>query len=227
MRLTTSFQRCARPLVSADAPASTSGVNVAGGIFISARTERIAVTRSTTQPISASAAGSLKSPVSSAKRNGGSSGSLGLVVDIKASCSGVSASALRDQGASTSRPSRSGRHRPEFFGDEGHERVQQFQDFVTCPRHHGPRLGLGGALLAQQHGLGKFEIPVAIDVPDETVDRAGRVIETIGLDRLGHLARRTHRLMGDPAVQRLLRFRRVEARGQHASVHLRKAAGIP
>ena len=33
--------------------------SVAGGIFISARTERIAVTRSTTQPISASAAGSI------------------------------------------------------------------------------------------------------------------------------------------------------------------------
>src|SRR6266481_521565 len=60
IRLTTSFQRCARPFVSADAPASTSGVNVAGGIFISARTERIAVTRSTTQPISASAASSVR-----------------------------------------------------------------------------------------------------------------------------------------------------------------------
>jgi len=49
------FQRCARPLVSADAPASTSRRQCRRGMFISARTERIAVTRSTTQPISASA----------------------------------------------------------------------------------------------------------------------------------------------------------------------------
>ena len=44
----------ARALVSADAPASTSGIGVAA-MFISARTERIAVTRSISQPISASA----------------------------------------------------------------------------------------------------------------------------------------------------------------------------
>src|SRR6185436_4885726 len=60
-RFTVSFQRWARSLVSVDAPDSTSGINVAGGMFISERTERMAVTRSTTQPISASAAGSLKS----------------------------------------------------------------------------------------------------------------------------------------------------------------------
>src|SRR5262245_29430982 len=69
-RLMTSFQRWARAFVSADAPARISGVKVAGGMFISARTERIAVTRSTTQPISASASGSLNSPASSAMITG-------------------------------------------------------------------------------------------------------------------------------------------------------------
>ena len=48
----------ARARVSLEAPASTSGNCVAGGMLISDRTERIAVTRSITQPISASAAAS-------------------------------------------------------------------------------------------------------------------------------------------------------------------------
>jgi hypothetical protein len=57
-RLTTSLQRCALACVSALAPINTSGVSVAGAMFISERSERTVVTRSTTQPISPSALGS-------------------------------------------------------------------------------------------------------------------------------------------------------------------------
>ena len=101
-----SLQRCARSFVSADAPDSTSGISVAGGIFISERTERIAVTRSTTQPISASAAGSLKSPASSAAMTGAISGSPGPANAIEAIWSAVTELAFRGHSASTSRPSR-------------------------------------------------------------------------------------------------------------------------
>ena len=55
-RCTNSVQRSARARVSADTPDSTSGIGVV--MFISARTERTAVMRSTTQPISASASAS-------------------------------------------------------------------------------------------------------------------------------------------------------------------------
>ena len=48
----------ARMAVCGDASASTSGSMVAAGIFISTRTERIAVIRSITQPISPSATSS-------------------------------------------------------------------------------------------------------------------------------------------------------------------------
>ena len=174
-------------------------------MFISARTERMAVTRSTTQPISASAAGSLKSGASSASSTGAAS----------ADRSGSwrhQGQLLRRQLARLARPRRQrqqgvalGRHRPQLFGDEGHERVQQFEDLVARPRHHGAGFGLGGAVLAQQHRLGEFEIPVAIDVPDETIDRTGGIVEAIGFDRLGDLARGPRGLMRDPAVQRLLR----------------------
>ncbi len=50
-----SDQCFARIAVSADAFAKTKGSMVAGGMFISTRTDRIAVIRSTTQPISPSA----------------------------------------------------------------------------------------------------------------------------------------------------------------------------
>src|SRR6202042_1780927 len=104
--LMTSLQRGARSLVSADVPDSTSAVSVEGGIFISARTERIAVTRSTTQPISASAAGSANSAVSTTGKANAGIGSKGLAAAINATCSTDNSLALRDHGARANSPSR-------------------------------------------------------------------------------------------------------------------------
>src|SRR6185437_11900608 len=95
MRLMTSFQRGRRAVVSAEAPASTNAVSVAGAMFISARTERIAVTRSTTQPISASAASSVKSGGATSRSTGGTIASFGFAADISASSSAVIALGLR------------------------------------------------------------------------------------------------------------------------------------
>ena len=129
---------------------------VAGAMFISARTERIAVTRSITQPISASASAS-----------------------SRPSCFG--------QASSASRWSRFGRllcrDAPQLLGDERHERMQQLQDLVERPGGSGARLVLGGAVGAGEHRLGQLEIPVAVDVPDEAVGRAGRLVELVGFDR--------------------------------------------
>ena len=193
-------------------------------MFISARTERIAVTRSTTQPISASAAGSLKSPASSARITDGISASLGPASHDRGHLLGGHAPALRGHSRQHQQAVALGRHRPQLFGDEGHERVQQFQDLVARPGDHGAGLGLRRALLAHQHGLCEFDIPVAIDVPDEAIDRIGRVVEAIALDRLGDLARRPRGLMRDPAVQRLLRLRRIEI-GRHARSRSSRRSG--
>ena len=94
-------------------------------MFISARTERIALTRSTTQPISASAVRIVEALV---RRPGGE----------------------RQQPARAA-PAR--RHAPQLLGDERHERMQQLQDLVAHPGDHGARLGLGRAVRAGQHGL--------------------------------------------------------------------------
>ena len=165
-------------------------------MFISARTERIALTRSTTQPISASAS-ALSSP----------------------SCAGHSVSA--------SSAARVRRDAPQLLGDERHERMQQLQRLVAHPGDHGARLGLGRAVRAGQHGLRELQIPVAVDVPDEAIGRAGRLVEAIALDRRGDLARRLGKLVPDPLVQRLGRKPRIEAGHQRRAVHLAEARRVP
>ena len=72
---------------------------------------------------------------------------------------------------------------PKFLGDERHERMQQLQDFIERPGRGGAGLGFGRAVGPGQHRLDQFQIPVAIDVPDETVERVRRVVELVGLDR--------------------------------------------
>ncbi len=74
------------------------------------------------------------------------------------------------------------------------------------------RLGLGIAIGSDENRLHQFEIPVAIDVPDEAIGRVGGIVEAIGLDRCRHLARRLRRFMRDPAIERQLRAGRIEIR---------------
>ena len=136
------------PCVSSEALTSASGVGAE--MFISARTERIALTRSTTQPISASAS-ALSSP----------------------SCAGHVAE-REQRGARRGR-----RHAPQFLGDERHERMQQLQHLVAHPGDHRARLGLGRAVRPGQHRLRQLEIPVAIDVPHEAIGRARRLVELV------------------------------------------------
>jgi len=75
--------------------------------------------------------------------------------------------------------------------------------------------------------LDQFKIPVAIDVPDETVDRICCVVELVGFDRRRHVAPRFRGLMRDPAVQRFLGVVRIEVRIAGAAVDLGKARGVP
>ena len=75
------------------------------------------------------------------------------------------------------------REAPQLLGDEGHERMQQLEDLVAHPGRHRARFGLGRPVRALQHGLGELEIPVAVDIPDESVDGVRRLVEPVGLDR--------------------------------------------
>ena len=140
-------------------------------MFISARTERIEVTRSITQPISASAATSVKS--------GAISGSIAAGIAGLVRCRGChQRQFLRRHRDRLARPWRqrqqrvaAARHLPQLFGDEGHEGVQQLQNLVARPGDRGAGLGLGRALLAEQHRLAELDAIGAVKPPMDCATR--------------------------------------------------------
>ena len=124
----------------------------------------------------------------------------------------ISASAL-----SSARPSSAGHwlerqqlralrgYAPQLLGDEGHERVQQLEDFVARPGDRRLRFLFRRPVGPEQHRLHQLDIPVAIDVPDEAIGGGGRLVEAIVGDRGGDFLRGFRRLVCDPAVERFLR----------------------
>ena len=104
--------------------------------------------------------------------------------------------------------------------------MQQLQRLVEHPGGHGARLGGGRLVAAGEDRLDQLEIPVAEDVPDELVDGAGRLVEAVGLERLGDGGERALALAGDPAVERHLRRRRIEVlrRGTQSFISAKRAA---
>ena len=105
-----------------------------------------------------------------------------------------------------------GRHPPQLFRDEGRERMQQPKNFIAHPSGHRPRLVLGRAVGALQHGFRQFQIPVAKNVPDEPIGHGCRFVEPIGFDGFRDLPRGFAGLVRDPAIERLCRRFGVEAR---------------
>ncbi len=120
-----------------------------------------------------------------------------------------------------------GELRPQLLGDEGHEGMEQLQRPVEHEAGHGAGLGRRRCVAAGKDRLDQLEIPVAIDVPDEVIDGAGRLVEAEGLQGLGDGGKRPLALAGDPAVQRHLGGGRIEAGARHAFVHLGEARGVP
>ncbi len=116
---------------------------------------------------------------------------------------------------------------PQLLGDEGHEGMEQAGDAVERPGDGRPRLVLGRAVLAVQHRLGELEIPVAEEVPDEAVEHRRGLVELVGLECRRGCRGGARRLGGDPAVERLLRTRRVEAGDAPAVIVLGEAGGVP
>ncbi len=105
--------------------------------------------------------------------------------------------------------------------------MQKLENFVERPGRHRARLVLGGAIGTGQQRLRQFDIPVAIDVPDEAIGRTGGLAEAVGLDRLRDLGGGLCRLVRDPAVERFLRGFRIEAFDARRAVEFDKARGVP
>src|SRR5580704_260273 len=105
--------------------------------------------------------------------------------------------------------------------------MQELQDFVARPSNHGTRLVLCSAVSASEDRLRQFEVPIAIDIPDETVHSGRRVIETIGGDRFGDFSRGLCGFMRDPPVQGFVRPARIEDFSRSAAIDLSKASRVP
>ena len=63
---------------------------------------------------------------------------------------------------------------PDFFCNKGHEGVQQLEDFRQHIQQHLLRTAVCSLVTAVQAGFCKFNVPVAVVIPDEIVDLAGR-----------------------------------------------------
>ena len=79
--------------------------------------------------------------------------------------------------------------------------MQELDDFFEHESSRGARLVLGRPVRALQQRLGEFEIPIAENVPDETIRGVGGIIETIALDRRRHLGNGLRGFADDPAIE--------------------------
>ena len=106
-------------------------------------------------------------------RTGGCSGSVGHApqASIGKLLSASARSASRGHGASTSRPSRLAVTAHSSSVMKGMNGCSSFRISSRAQATMARVSALAGAVLAQQHRLCELEIPVAIDVPDEAIDR--------------------------------------------------------
>src|SRR5690606_28035611 len=122
---------------------------------------------------------------------------------------------------------------PELLGDERDQRVRQPQARLEDLEQGAPRGALASLARIGELDLGGFDVPVAVLVPDELVDRPGNEVEAVvgivALDLGGHPgeARR------DPAIERgeiemaVGRIPRPEPAIASLAVHEHEAGGVP
>ena len=104
--------------------------------------------------------------------------------------------------------------------------MKQLKRPVEHKGRHRARLG-GGGIVTGEDRLDQLEIPVAIDMPDEVIDRARRLVETEGLYGLGDGGQRPFAFARDPAIERHLGGGRIEVGAGHAIVDLGEARRVP
>src|SRR5690606_15194315 len=93
---------------------------------------------------------------------------------------------------------------PDFFGDERHERVSQAQDHFQHAYQGaaGATLALDGRVLVPQHRLDQLQVPGAVLIPDELVERLGGQVEAEGIELAGDFGFGALQLADDPAIHR-------------------------
>ena len=91
---------------------------------------------------------------------------------------------------------------PQLGRDEGGERVQQTQDGFQGADQRAARGALFRRPALLDLHLGDLQVPVAVLVPDEAVERVGHVVQAVLGKALLHRSLHTLDLAADPAVNR-------------------------
>ena len=97
------------------------------------------------------------------------------------------------------------------------------------PQQRAARAALLLRRAVLQLHLGELQVPIAVFVPDEAVDRAGEVVEAVFLEALGHFSLGVLQLAHDPAVGKRKFHGRgvVRAAVLALGVHQHEARGVP
>ena len=119
---------------------------------------------------------------------------------------------------------------PDFLGDERHQWMQhaqrRLQHFEQRASRAELRCGRGVGRL--QHGLAELEVPVAVLVPDELVDRLRGEVEAVSREVRAHRLHGDAEPAADPAVgDRELAGTLGEAGGVLLGVHQHVAGRVP
>ncbi|MBT9163231.1 MAG: hypothetical protein DDT24_00135 [Chloroflexi bacterium] len=86
---------------------------------------------------------------------------------------------------------------PELLSDEGHEGMQQPQNYIQSIDQHGDRRGTGRVT---EPNLDQLDVPVAELTPDKIVDLAQSLTEHEALEGLIDLGYQPVQATPDPAV---------------------------
>ena len=114
---------------------------------------------------------------------------------------------------------------PYLLGDERHERVDELEYLGQDIEQHLLRAELALLILAVEAGLGQFNVPVAVAVPDEVVYLARGDAQLVAVHILADLFDKVVELGEDPLVLNLELF------GQlvfvYREVHHHEAGCVP
>ena len=105
--------------------------------------------------------------------------------------------------------------------------MEQQQNLIENPCGCRTGFNLGSFVITQQHRFDEFEIPIAEDVPDETIGRARRLVETIPFNLDREIGGDAGDFPDDPFVDVLRQCCGIKTFDAGTFVHFAEARSVP
>ena len=105
--------------------------------------------------------------------------------------------------------------------------MKQAQSAFQNGAGSGACFSRGIGIIIAQAWFDKFDIPVAIEIPDKVIQRVSSFVKPVKLNRFGGFFNRVTIFRHDPFIDWLIDSRQVDCRRSSTAVHLQKATGIP